>query len=56
LWALARICLAPLDRWIGLVLLLPLATITVRRLRSMSPAEMLGMGLTTVGLALLILI
>lgn len=56
LWALARICLAPLDRWIGLVLLLPLATITVRRLRSMSPAEMLGMGLTAVALALLILI
>jgi hypothetical protein len=56
LWALARICLVPLDLWIGLVLLLPLATLTVRRLLSITAAELLYMGLTAVGLVLLILI
>jgi len=56
LWALARICLAPLDRWIGLALLLPLLTLTVRRLRSMSSAEMLGLGLSAACLVLLALV
>ena len=56
LWALARICLVPLDRWIGLALLLPLATLTARRLRSMSGKEMLEVGLSTACLVLLVLL
>jgi hypothetical protein len=53
LWAIARICVMPLDRWIGLALLLPLATLTVRRLRSMSRADMTAMALTVAGIVLL---
>lgn len=55
LWALARICLMPLDRWIGLALLLPLATLTVRRVRSMSRADMGAVALTVACIALLAL-
>jgi len=55
LWALARICLMPLDRWIGLALLLPLATLTVRRVRSMSRAEMTAVAVTAACVVLLIL-
>ena len=46
----------PLDRWIGLALLLPLVTLTARRLRSMSGKEMLEVGLSTACLVLLVLI
>ena len=55
LWALARICLMPLDRWIGLALLLPLATLTVRRVRSMSRAEMTAVAACAACVVLLIL-
>lgn len=54
LWALARICLVPLDRWIGLVLLLPLATLAALRLRSIFATEMLGMSLTAACIVLLV--
>lgn len=56
LWALARICFAPLDRWLGLALMVPLLTLTVRRLRSMTSAEMLGLGLSAACLVLLVLV
>ncbi|MGJ7497253.1 hypothetical protein ACSFA8_19505 [Variovorax sp. RT4R15] len=56
LWALARICLAPLDRWIGLALMVPVLTLTVRRLRSMSGTEVLEMGLSAACLVLLVIL
>lgn len=45
-----------LDRWIDLVLLLPLATLTVLRLRSIFATEMLGMSLTAACLVLLVVL
>lgn len=56
LWALARACLMPLDRWIAPVLLVPVLTLTVRRLRSMSRQELVEIALTVVGVVLLVLI
>jgi hypothetical protein len=52
LWALVRICMAPLDRWIGPVLLLPLLAAAIRRLRSMTLGELAGAGLALAALVL----
>ncbi len=52
LWALVRICVVPLDRWIAPVLLLPLLTATVRRLRSLSREELVEAGLILAALVL----
>lgn len=56
LWALARVCLMPLDRWIGLALLVPVVTLTVRRMRSMTVQQWFEMGLIVIGLLLLLLL
>lgn len=55
LWALVRICMVPLDRWIAPVLLLPLLTATVRRLRSMSREELVEVSLILAALVLRVL-
>lgn len=41
LWLLARYALRPLDRWVGLLIALPLLTLIWRRLRSLSGRELL---------------
>ncbi|MES2584350.1 MAG: hypothetical protein V4627_16625 [Pseudomonadota bacterium] len=52
-WVLARGCFAPLDRWVGAVLLVPFITLIVRRLMSLTRAEVIGMAITLVCLVLL---
>lgn len=56
LWALARVCLMPLDRWIGLALLVPVVTLTARRMLSMTSEEWLEVGLIVICLLLLVLV
>ena len=56
LWLLARLCLAPLDRWIGLALLVPLSTLTFRRMRSMTGQEWLMVASVVVCVVLLMLL
>lgn len=56
LWALARICLAPLDRWVGAVLVVPLLTLTFRRMRTMAQQEWVEVGLVAACLLLLVLV
>ncbi|MEO8387489.1 MAG: hypothetical protein ABI893_06315 [Polaromonas sp.] len=55
LWALARVCLMPLDRWIGLALLVPVVTLTARRMLSLTSQEWLEMGMILICLLLLVL-
>ena len=45
----------PLDRWIGLALLVPVVTLTARRMLSMTSQEWLEMGLILICLLLLLL-
>jgi len=52
-WALVHICLQPLDLWLGSILLLALITLVVRRLRSMTPSELLALVTTVACLVLL---
>nr|WP_295785854.1 hypothetical protein [Rhodoferax sp.] len=47
-WVLARVCLAPLDRWVGAALLVPFMTLIVRRLLSLTRAELLGVAIALV--------
>ena len=55
LWALARICLVPLDRWVGAVLLIPFAALWVRRLRSLTERQRLDMAITAGCVVLIVL-
>ena len=54
-WVLARVCMAPLDRWVGAVLLVPFMTLIVRRLLSLTRAELLGIAIALVCLVLMAL-
>jgi hypothetical protein len=56
LWMLARVCLAPLDYWAGLALLVPVLTLTFRRVRSLSRHEWLEVGLIVACLLLLVVL
>lgn len=56
LWVLARLCFVPLDRWVGLFLLVPLSTLTFRRMRSMTGREWLTLGIGVLCVVLLILL
>ena len=56
LWALARVCLVPLDRWVGLVLLVPVLTLCVRRIFSLSQKEWREIGLIVIVLLLYVLL
>ncbi|WP_280812776.1 hypothetical protein [Variovorax sp. TBS-050B] len=56
LWMLARLCAAPLDRWLGAALLLPVLTLAVRRLHSLTRDELAEIGLTVIGVLLLVLL
>lgn len=55
IWVLARLCLVPLDRWIGLALLVPLATLTTRRMLSITLQQWLEVVLIVVAFVLLLL-
>lgn len=55
LWALARSCLVPLDRWVGAVLLVPFAALLVRRLRSLTEKQRIDMLITVICLLLILL-
>ena len=55
LWALARSCLVPLDRWVGAVLLVPFAALLVRRLRSLTKKQRINMLITVICLLLIVL-
>ncbi|MBY0410553.1 MAG: hypothetical protein K2Q97_10585 [Burkholderiaceae bacterium] len=55
LWALARSCLVPLDRWVGAVLLVPFAALLVRRLRSLTEKQRIDMLITVICLLLIAL-
>lgn len=56
LWMLARICFAPLDRWIGAALLLPVLTLALRRLLSLTRDDLAEIGLVVVASLLLVLL
>lgn len=55
LWALARVCLVPLDLWVGAVLLVPFAALLVRRLRSLTDKQRIDMVITAVCVVLIVL-
>ena len=55
LWALARVCLVPLDLWVGAVLLIPFAALLVRRLRSLTNKQRTEMVITAVCVVLIVL-
>lgn len=55
LWALARICLMPLDRWIGFALLVPLVALITRRMLSMTRQEWIEVVVMVVCTVLLVL-
>lgn len=53
LWALTRVCLVPLDRWVGAVLLVPFVALLVRRLRSLTDKQRIDMVITAVCVVLI---
>lgn len=56
IWVMARVCLALLDLWIGAALAVPVVTPTVRRLRSMTSAQLLEGALVFLCLVALVLL
>lgn len=55
LWALAVVCFAPLGRWVGPLLLVPVLTLSVRRMFSLSHKEWIEIGLIVIALLLFVL-
>ena len=54
-WGLVNVCLKPLHLWVGGILLYPLLSLSIRRFRSMTGAEILGVVVTVVCMVLLVL-